>query len=168
MLKRIHFSGITTSLAFLIFACAGGKDVLFEQNPPFQIKQAISQDWVSGVQGGGSGTNLSVYMGDIHEDIQVKDIYFRDTFAKAERNPRDIDKYIARFSNSTNRDIIMDENPKKEAENTPPLKSLFSLEKNEIVISYLHDGELKFFKFNEVEEKPILAYPGVNPNRIDN
>lgn len=167
MLKRIHFTGIT-SFAFFFFACAGGKDVLFEQNPPFQIKHAISQDWVSGVQGGGSGTNISVYMGDVHEDIQVKEIYYGDTMAIAERHPRDIDKYVARFANSTNRNIIMDENPKKEAENTPPLKSLFNLEKDEIVISYLHEGELKFFKFSEVEKKPILAYPGVNPNGREN
>ena len=140
----------------VIGSCAGGKDLLFEENPPFSIKEASSQDWVSGVQGGGSGTNVTVYMGEIHEDIKIKDVYYLGDVAKAERHPRDIDKYVARFSKAHNRDIIMDKDPINEANNTVPIKSPFSLEKNEIVISYMHDGEVKYYKFNAVKEKPII------------
>lgn len=151
----------------ILISCAGGKDVLFEQDPPFQIKKATAQDWVSGVQGGGSGTIVTIYMGLVHEELSIQEIYYKDEMAKAEHDSRNIDKYVARFAQQNNRDIIMSEDSKMEAKNTPPVKSPFSLDRNEMVIGYLHDGELKFYKYNEVEEKPIIAYPGAKPDGLN-
>lgn len=151
----------------VLFSCAGGKDVLFEQDPPFQIKKVTAQNWVAGTQGGGSGIIVTIYMGQIHEDLRIQDVYFGEGISKAEQDKRNVDKYVGRFETEMNRDIIMSENPKEEAQNKPPMKSPFNLEKNEVVISYVHDGEVKFYKYSEVEEKPIIAYPGTNPNGLN-
>ncbi len=154
-------------LMVLLFSCAGGKDVLFEQDPPFQIKKATAQNWVAGVQGGGSGTIVTIYMGAIHEDLRIQELYYGEGMAQAVQDKHNIDKYVARIESDRNRNVIMSDNPKEEAKNRPPSKSPFSLEKNEVVISYVHDGELKFYKYTEVEEKPIIAYPGAQPNGIN-
>lgn len=159
-------NGMALYFIFILFSCAGGKEVLFEQDPPFKVKKATSQNWIGGVQGGGSGTIITVFLGQIHEDMKIQELFFGEEVAKAEQDRFNIDKYVARFDKKTNRDVIMLEETKEEAQNVPPSKSPFSLEKNEVVISYMHNGELKFYKYNEVEEKPLIAYPGANPNGI--
>lgn len=153
--------------AIFFYSCAGGKDALFEQNPPFQIQKATVQDWVSGVQGGGAGTIVTLYMGPIHEELKLQQIYYGHEVAAVEQDAHNIDKFVARFQKQTNRDIVMSEDTLEEAKNTPPEKSPFSLEKNELVVGYIHEGEMKFFKYSEVEEKPLIAYPGAKSG-VDN
>lgn len=156
---------ILFSCAAISFSnCAGGKDVLFVKEPPFKVKAAFFQNWVAGVKGGGSGTNVSIILSSILEEIDVKEIYYTDQVANAIQDPQNIDKYTGFFKNELNREVIMEEDTIKEAVNIPPVKSPFSLSKNEAVISYLHDGELEYYKIVNVEEKPIIAYPGSFPD----
>jgi len=162
----IKLIGIAIVL-FSLISCAGGKDVLFEQDPPFKIKMGTYQKWVSGVQGGGKGWVVTIYMGTIMEDIKVKDIYYLDTMVEAKQDPRNVDKYTGYFMDEESRDITMEEDPRKEAGNTPPVKSPFTLEPNEAVLSYLHEGEVKFYKMTNLVEKPVIAYPGAKPNGMN-
>lgn len=156
---------ILFSCAVISFSnCASGKDVLFVKEPPFKVKAAFFQNWVAGVKEGGSGTNVSIILGSISEEIDVREIYYKEKVANAIQDPQNIDKYTGFFTNELNRDVIMDEDTMNEAANTPPVKSPFSLSKNEAVISYLHDGEMEYFKILNVEEKPMIAYPGTSPN----
>lgn len=150
-----------------ISSCAGGKDYLLEQNPPFVIKQSYFQKWVAGVQGGGSGINVNIVLENIKEDIVVKEIYFRDAVLKANQHPQNIDMYSANFLTENNSDIIMSGDTLNEAQNTPPQVSPFNLGENEAVISYTLNGEMYYYKISNLQEKPLIAYPSTRPNGID-
>jgi hypothetical protein len=163
-MKKIAFYILFSCIALNFSNCAGGKDVLFEREPPFEVKGAFFQNWVAGIKGGGSGTNVSILLGSIIEEIAVKEIYYMDQVTKAVQDPQNIDKYTGFFKSEINRDVIMDENAVKESMNTPPSKSPFTLSKNEAVISYLHNGEIEYYKISNLEEKPMIAYPGSSPN----
>lgn len=145
-------------------SCASGKDYVLEQNPPFKVNSGYFQKWVAGVQGGGSGTKVYISLAAINKDITVEELYFGATFLKAKRQFNNPDTYYADFLNDTNRDVIMDGEIINEAENTPPPISPFSLAKNEAVISYMLNDKKYYYKIANLEEKPLIAYPGANPN----
>lgn len=166
---KIRFSKLLFLTITLLFAtaCAGGKDVLFEPDPPFTLKSVYYQDWIAGTQRGGAGTVVTVYMGSVSEEMRLLNIYFLDQVRKAEQDRRNLDKYTGHFSKDMNTDRIMDINPKEEAHNTPPLKSPFILDEGEVVLGYLHEGEQKFYKVPEVTKKPMIAYPGTKPDGLN-
>lgn len=163
-MKKVAYIILFGCVTLGISNCAGGKDVLFVKEPPFKVKDAFFQNWVAGTAAGGSGTNVSIILGTIMEDIEVKEIYYLDHVIKAVRDAQNLDKYTGFFVNELDRDYIMDENAIKEATNTPPEKSPFTLTKDEAVISYLHDGEMEYYKISNLVEKPMIAYPGMAPN----
>lgn len=150
--------GITTSCG----PCKTKKDSLaFTQNTPFTIENTYSQKWVAGVKGGGSGLNLYVSINNISEGVIMKEFYFRDqiTDVKASKN----NLFIGYYKNNEN-NMIMDSDSKKEAVNTPPVKSPFQLENNEAVLSYEFNNKTYYHKISSIEEKDVLAYPSSNPN----
>lgn len=156
-----------TMILITLASCAGGKDISLEQEPPFSIKGAYFQDWVAGVQGGGSGTHVHITLSAIQEPIRIKEIYFRDKVIEAVQDKGDIDMYIGYFINENRRDVIMDTDPVKESVNIPDEKSPFLLEKNEAIISYMQQNEIKYYKVTNLIEKPMIAYPGVNNKGIN-
>lgn len=147
--------------------CAGGKDILLEKEPPFKVKAAFYQNWVAGTKEGGSGTHVSIILGAISEEIKVKEIFYLDKVAEAVQDRQNIDKYTGFFTNDLKEDVIMDINVIKESTNLPKEKSLFNLKKNEAIISYFHQEEINYFRIENLEEKPLIAYPGTRPNGID-
>ena len=161
---RYIYKILGISVVIMAISCAGTKDYVFEQNPPFTVSQAYFQKWVAGVQGGGSGTNLHITLSNIKEDITIEEMFFGDKIAKANKNPQNVDLYSANFLNDTNRDIIMDGNAIKEAKNKIPKVSPFILSENEVVLSYSLKGDVYYYKISNLIEKPIIAYPGSNPN----
>ncbi len=169
-----YIKQITAFLGFAICLisfsnCAGGKDSMYslEQQPPFKIKSSYFQKWVAGVEQGGSGVNVYLTVMDISEELEIRNVYFKNKVAKAVNTPNDPDRFVAYFKSKTNRDVIMDSDPKKEAQNTPMGDFPFDLKENEAVLSYFHKGEEKYFKISDIEEKPLIAYPSTNPNGID-
>jgi len=151
-------------LFFIVSSCgsSGIKDL--EKNPPFTISEGYYQNWVAGVKEGGSGTNVYIIFKDFSEDITIQDIYFSNKKVKAKNSPENPKQYSGYFKNEL-RDVIMDSNPQKEAQNTPPQTVLFDLQANEAVVSYLSNGKIKFYKISGLKEKQTLAYPG---NRTGN
>ncbi|GAB5400699.1 MAG: hypothetical protein Aureis2KO_22840 [Aureisphaera sp.] len=149
--------------------CAGGKDTVYslEQQPPFNITGSYFQKWVAGVQEGGSGINVHLIIEGISEEIEVRNVYFRGQITKANSMPEQPDKFVAYFKKGQNRDVIMDSDITKEAKNTPLGDFPFDLDDDEAVISYFHKDTEKYFKISDIEEKPLIAYPGTNPNGID-
>jgi hypothetical protein len=147
-----------------ISSCAGGKEYLLEQNPPFEVKASYFQKWVAGVEEGGSGTNVYITLENIKEEILVKEIYFGDRFLNAERNPQNMDSYSANFKNEGRQDVVMDGDIINESQNTPAVKSPFSLGNNEAIISYTVKDEMHYYKISNLKEKPMLAYPSSRPN----
>lgn len=147
--------------------CGAAKSGSFEANPPFKIGSAYVQDWIAGVQGGGSGTNFYISFSNIEESVVFENVYYGKKGTALVSSPNVRVQYIGYFKNTTNSNIIMDGETINEAANTPPLVSTYNLAEDEAVLSYTQNGKLKHYKISGVERKEPLAYPGVNPNGID-
>ncbi|MEM7185869.1 MAG: hypothetical protein AAF466_04350 [Bacteroidota bacterium] len=169
---RIKTIGHLTSVALVLFGltgCAGGKDAgyTFEQQPPFSLGKVYFQDWVAGVQGGGSGTNVYIHISSYTDAVEFKDIYFGNKKTKAQIAPQDVDLLVGNFTNKLRPDVIMDGEPVKEAQNTVPEVTPFQLESNEAILSYLYEDEVKYLLIQNLEKKPLLAYPGTGNKGIE-
>lgn len=172
-MKSIKQTLALFSISFMFFSFSNcgsssqaSKTVEFEKTPPFVISEIYSQDWVAGVKGGGSGTNLHITFSSMQEGLIIENVYFR----KKTETPKLTGKalsYTCYFKGDLNRDVIMDSDPAKEAQNTPRVPFPFDLKNNEAIINYVLNGKNGYFKINEIEEKPMIAYPAANPKGID-
>lgn len=175
-MKQIKFIFGMCALAFLMLSvsnCGSSMNtttnttsIVLEQNPPFTISEVYAQDWVAGVQGGGSGTNLFVLFENVNEDVRLKQLFFRNKIEDAQTKPHTPLQVIGFFKNQNNQRVIMDGNPIKEAENTPPEPFPFELNESEAVLSYTVSGTLQYYKISDIEDREPIAYPSVNkPNK---
>lgn len=169
-MKRLNYIFGLIGISFIIFSfsnCGSSKsmdsDYNFKKTPPFIIGAIYSQKWVSGTKEGGSGTLVQVTFNSIEKGVSIEDMYFRNNIIKATQG-RNKNQFKGSFKNGNTRDIIMDINPINEAKNTPSPPFPFKLKENEMVISYLNNGRLEYFKIKNIEEKPMLSYPQGNPN----
>lgn len=154
---------LTVPLLLLSFSNCGGaqtsnSEVDFERTP-FKITDAYFQNWVAGVRGGGSGTNIYITVSKVPEDVSIEKIYFRNRISEAKNTPQNPDLYIGYIVNTNKKDIIMDSDPMKEAANTPSGSFPFQLENDEAVVSFMEKGKLNYSKIFKLEEKELLAYP---------
>lgn len=168
---RIFLSFLGVSFILLGFSNCGGSKTnksmySLDQEPPFEIIEVYSQDWIAGIKGGGSGTILFVTFSEINKKAKIERIFFRNKIVKAQQDPNLSLLYLGYFKNEINNDIIMDIDPVKEAQNTPPEKFPFNLTENEAVISYFYEGSIHFYKVFNIIEKEVIAYPGTKP-KID-
>jgi len=167
-LKHFLFLFGLSFLTLSVSNCGGAKtDASFETTPPFEMSDATAQDWVAGIQGGGSGTNFYVSFSTIEEGVVFENVYYGKKGTALIRSSNVGMQYIGYFKNNINATIIMDGESINEAGNAPPLVSTFNLTEDEAVLSYTKNGRLKHYKVRGVERKEPLAYPGVNPNGID-
>lgn len=156
-------------LSMILFGCtncggskANSENKSLEKNPPFTISNAYFQKWVAGVEDGGSGINLYFAVEDNKEAVKISRVYFRNQIFDVNGLAVKGNNYTARFNTEKRNDVVMDSDPIKEAQNTPPDPFPFSLTENEAVISYEINGDMCFYKISNIEEKPMLAYPGSN------
>ncbi len=168
--SRVLVQSISFSIALFFFINCGGsksydENIVLEKVPPFSIKEVYFQKWVAGVKEGGSGINLYFTLENNKDAVKISEVYFRNTVLKAETISPKENNYIARFSNENEREVIMDSDPVKEAQNTPPQPFPFTLNENEAVISYDINGDMCFYKISNIEEKSMLAYPGSAPKK---
>lgn len=169
-MKRVKYIFGLIGISFIILSfsnCGSSKSMDSEYKlvevPPFVISKVFSQKWTAGTQEGGSGTNVQITFESLNEDIEIKNIYFRDHITKA--NPSGSkNKYAGAINNKLKGGVIMDSDIVQEANNTPPIKFPFQLAYNDVVISYMNNGTLAYFKLENIDEKPMLAYPQGNPN----
>jgi hypothetical protein len=167
-----HFlAPIAVSFMFFSFSncgstAQGAKSVEFDKTPPFEISEIYSQDWVAGIKEGGSGTNLHMTFNSVKEGLVIKNVYFRKKMETPKQSGKAL-SYTCYFKNDLNRDVVMDRDPVKEAQNTPPVPFPFHLHKDEAVVSYVVNGKEGFYKISGIEEKPMIAYPASNPKGID-
>ena len=143
------------------------QSIVLEETAPFTVIEAYYHKWIAGVQGGRSGTNVFITIENLSDGVTIKNIYFEERATEAKNSPLKPKQYAGYFKNENNRNTIMDINPNKEAQNTPPLRFPLKLSTNEAVISYLQNGTIKFFKLSNLVEKELLPYPSSNPNGID-
>ena len=136
----------------------------FAQNPPFKIVEAYFQKWVAGVEEGGSGTNVHLVFSDVDTDVVIQNIYFRNQKLEAKNNVNEPQHYVGYINNDTKKDVIMDSDAMKEAQNTPSKIIPFQLENNEAVVEYWFGGKRNYFKITKLSQKDMIPYPQSNPN----
>lgn|SRR5690606_7112059 len=148
--------------------CVGSKDPnsnkSFVENPPFKIAEAYYQNWVAGVQDGGSGTNVHILLDEKDTDVVIQNIYFKNQILEAKGNVNEPNQFVAYLKNDAQRDVVMDADPIKEAQNNPPKTFPFQLTDNQAVIEYWFGGKKNYYKISNLAEKQMLPYPQANPN----
>ena len=170
MTKKFKFISIPFFLSLVIigFSNCGGaqpsqRNLTFEKNPPFKIKEVYYQKWVAGTKEGGSGMNVHLDFETIQPNVVIKNIYFQNNILEVKNSGITPMSYIAHLAVDSQNDIVMDIDPMKEAKNTPSKAFPFELKENEAVIEYVVAGEKKYFKIDDLAEKREIAYPQANP-----
>ncbi len=163
---------IILTLPILLFSlsnCRGAQNnkgkMTLEQNPPFKIAEAYYQNWVAGVKEGGSGTNVHITFSEMDSDAVIQNIYFRNHKLEAKGNINEPNHFVGYLKKDINRDIIMDSDPIKEAQNTPQKAFPFQLEENQAVIEYWFGGKKNYYKIENLSQREMIPYPQANPNQ---
>jgi hypothetical protein len=172
MIKTMKTLAIILTLPLLLVSlinCGGTQKTNMEkslvQNPPFKITEAYYQNWVAGVKEGGSGTNVHIVLREMNPEVGIENIYFRDRILKAKNDAKQPNQFVGYLRNSSQRDIIMDQNPIKEAQNTPSKSFPFQLEENQAVVEYQFNGKKHYYKITNLSQKDMIPYPQANPNQ---
>lgn len=153
-------------VSFALMQCSSVPKL--EANAPFNVTEIYSQNWIAGIKGGGSGTNLFVTISDREENVVIDSVFFRGKVTKFETNSGE-NSYVGRFSTSINKkqDIILSDAPNAEFGNEAPKISKpipFDLKNSECIISYKENNTTRYFKISAIKEKPMLSYPSAPPN----
>ncbi len=156
------------NIVILIFVLFGfsqcGNSQKIVEDPPFVLGEVMAEDWVAGVKGGGSGTNLFIPV-EKGKEILLDSVYFRGKSVKLEKVQRDTYLvYIGRFKSEVNqkKDIILHKDPKKEVGNEPPKlkkKIPFQLKDDEAVVSYQQKKKTYYYKIEGIKEAPTVKLP---------
>ena len=162
--------GVFLSLSVLTLSfsqCTSTKNSMEASKTIELTKESTSevyyQNWVAGVRGGGSGTNLFVSK-TLVENKELLTAYFKGKSADFDPIHEHSNVFIARFTGEANQrhDLNMEVQAINEYGNKAPLKKdsiPFNLAINDAVVSYLENNVLKYIKFKNVPQKEMLAFP---------
>ena len=172
-MKQFKLLGYTALLILSIsfLQCKGAKEngaeskkVIMQSTPSFELREVSYQKWAAGVQGGGSGIHMYITIKTNKNNVVFDSLYFRGLSAKITIGKMG---YYANLIIEKRKDIVMSGNPEDEYGNKPTTNNVkfpFDLEHDECVISYEEEGQIKYYKFNNLIEKEPLAYPSSSPN----
>ena len=161
---------VLTTLPLFGFTQCNSQKIIMVETPPFTLGEVMSEDWVAGVSGGGSGTNVFLPV-EAGKTTMLDSVYFRGQVVKPERVQRDnYLVYIARFKGTANmqNDRILHENPEKEFGNTPPQlrkKLPFTLKDDEAVVRFTKNGKAKYYKIEHIKESVPVQLPQTKPRK---
>jgi len=141
-----------------------------QKKPPTVFGEIYFQNWVAGVEGGGSGINL--FIETLNDDIVLDSVYFRGQSAKFEVKPANKLLYIGRFVSEFNKkeDMVVSSDLNQEYVNKAPEisnKNPFKLKEDECVVSYFEEGTVKYFKLENIKERQSLDIP-MTPKQNNN
>jgi hypothetical protein len=163
MLKSLFAIIACVLIPFTMTQCGTTKIAL--QETPFQTGEVYFEQWIAGVQGGGSGINVYVPITEISDAIQLQEAVFRGKVAPLTRSIDGL--YIARFKTDLNneRDITMHADAIEEVVNTPEVSTSFPfpLTKDELGIVYTMRGVLKYTKLTKIIQKESIPMPSTPP-----
>jgi len=148
------------SLTVILFSC---KSSQFEKATPFKIEKGFYQNWVGG-QPGVRGTKIEFSILNLEDNVTFKNVYFKNTIEKLYLRNSDKKIVISANINTANKEeinMVMHKDANKEYGNKLPTVNKdfpFELKENECVISYLQNGNEKFYKLILTREKDVF-YP---------
>jgi hypothetical protein len=143
--------------------CGSCKETSYQvqTKTPFTIERSTYNDWIAGVKGGGSGTNVIVTIKDLDtNNVVIDSMYFRGRRVKVEIKSS---SYIGRFNSILNQrqDKVLHSDSQKEFGNLAPKVETeipFELENDEVVLSYKEKGKLKFYKIQLEKAEDLLCH----------
>ena len=166
LLKSILF------LTFMLFIMATfsqcGVTKKLETNAPLTLGDVYYQQWIAGVQGGGSGINIFTPIISNPNNIMLDSVYFQGKQAKLEFRNNNV--FIGRFKSDINKkkDIVMSSDPYAEYGNKVPeipKKPAFKLLEDECVVSYKIANKVKYFKIENINKKDVLKFMSAPPKK---
>ncbi|HLT33118.1 MAG TPA: hypothetical protein VKZ98_04955 [Aquaticitalea sp.] len=151
--KQATYALFTTVLLVSNYNCSSSKQVAFQPETSLKVDQVIFQEWYAGLKVGGTGYNIFLPSLVHNEDIKVENVYFRNLTGKlVEKKGR----YSAVLKNPSL--FYTWEYPEK------PADYPFDLAPNECVIGYQENGQTKYHKIVNVNEKAGTYYENGHPS----
>jgi hypothetical protein len=168
-IKRTFFLLLISFIMVSFSQCSTAQKL--QDKAPTKLGQAYCQNWVAGVQGGGSGINIFIPIEDAN--LVLDSVYFRGNIVKLEVKPQEagalfIGRIATDFNNLNEPTLNGDTVSKRETtEQTTTTKMPFDLKDDECVVSYLDGTTTKYFKITNVGEKasiPMMSAPPIRNN----
>lgn len=152
------------ALVFMSMSECGNKQLT--DNPPFTVGDSYSQEWVAGVESGGSGVNLIVQITDLQEGVSIDSVYFRGQKVDLATKPGDDSTYAAYLLHPPKPDMTMSGDATAEYGNpVPKMGEEYNLGPDACVIVYTHNGKKGYTKVEGIMRKEAQAYPSApNPD----
>lgn len=148
------------SLTVLTFAQCGSSQVL-ETEPPFALDTSHMEPWTAGDANQFSGMNL-LFPVKSGKDVLLDSVYFRNTMAPLIRIQKNSYLVYKATIDTTEApyDVIMHADPKEEVGNRPSdvKRSPFVLKHDEAVITYMDNGQRKYYKVTGLHTSPAVHY----------
>ena len=151
---------IFTYIAVLSLGSCGStryQKPIADNNPPFEVLAATVTPWAAGVRNGGSGVNIELQLNRPYNKLLF--VYYQGQKANINYKDADVKKVIYRAyvktDATTNKELTLHQDPKREYGNTPPL---FNLKKTELAVVYSKKNKTYYKIVPRVERKPPLNY----------
>ena len=153
LFRRILFFTFMVFIMATFSQCGVTK---LETKVPVTLGEVYYQDWVAGVDGGGSGITVVIPVISNPKNIVLDSVHFRGRQTSLEYRNNAV--YIGRFKadSSQKKDIIMSSDPYAEYGNKAPKiakKSSFELNEDQCIVSYKIGNKVKYFKIDKIIKK---------------
>ena len=163
LLKKAIYGIVFTGIGLSTLQIANSQEVstknmiTFEEPTELSVKPVYFQEWYAGIKVGGTGINVFVPIANESQDIVIDSIYFRNLKGKLTKKDG---KYFATLENASKLYTF------KKTEK--PVDYPFVLEDNECAISYIENGETKYFKVAQLNEVAGTYYENGPPSIYTN
>ena len=154
-LKRAIYVFVFAIAFSFTFQCASSKEVAttFEYQAPFTVKTVVFQEWYPGIKVGGTGMNIFLPISDVKGNIVFDEVYFRNLKGKLIKKEYN---YMAVLKNPSRTYTF------KKADR--PIDYPFDLADNECVLSYIQNGQTKYYKIMTLNEVAGTYYENGPPS----
>lgn len=151
---------------FLFQNCNTKQDIILSETEiGYEIESIYFQKWIGGQELTGSGIHFYVnFKQELPASVFLKKVYFKNK--EAVFNKQSSKNYTAHFyQKPQNQDLILDSDVKKEYGNEGPeiVKPKYNLQENEAILTFEINQKIQNFKFSNIKEKELIAYPSMKP-----
>ena len=152
-IKKVTYLLFFTIAVMSTYQCSSTKYKLQEKTT-LQLDRVYCQEWYAGIKVGGTGINIYFPNLNSNNKVVVDSVFFRNLKGKL---TKERSMYSA---------ILKNRSPYDSTTITKAVKYPFKLSGNECVISYIEDGETKYFKIVNVTEREGIYYENGPPSRV--
>lgn len=154
IMRFFKYLSVSILSSFFFMQCSSAQKL--QKNTAFETSPVYFQKWVAGVKGGGSGINVFIPITTELKGVTLDSLYFRGNRVALQTKPSSPKLYIGRIIGNTNQ---------KEGYKSNGDKISFDLKDNEAVVSYSEEGKVKYFKIENISEKPMQQFPTAPPRK---